>query len=195
MIGKVYKERACKNCGLVFAKRDCPTCAAASRKAWNERNPDKVAAYAIKKRNRPLVKSKASMAGKERYERNKEDIKRICAAKYNAEREKYLARSKAWASANRDKRAVISQNRRARLKQNGGKLSADIVKKLFSLQKSKCACCGKSLKPGYHIDHIIPLALGGKNEDSNIQLLTPACNSKKHAKHPVDYMQEMGKLI
>jgi 5-methylcytosine-specific restriction endonuclease McrA len=45
------------------------------------------------------------------------------------------------------------------------------------------------------MDHIVPLALGGKNEDRNIQLLLPACNMKKSAKHPNDYMREMGYLI
>jgi len=41
----------------------------------------------------------------------------------------------------------------------------------------------------------MPLALGGKNEDWNIQLLRAECNSRKGAKHPIVYMQEKGFLL
>ena len=43
--------------------------------------------------------------------------------------------------------------------------------------------------------HIIPLALGGANDDLNVQLLTPDCNQRKKAQHPVDYMQSQGFLL
>lgn len=45
------------------------------------------------------------------------------------------------------------------------------------------------------MDHIMPLALGGTNTDDNIQLLCPTCNRSKHAKHPVDFMQQRGFLL
>jgi 5-methylcytosine-specific restriction endonuclease McrA len=63
------------------------------------------------------------------------------------------------------------------------------------LQKSKCACCGKSLKHSYHLDHIMPIALGGTNTDDNVQLLTPSCNLRKSAKHPDDWARENGRLL
>ena len=37
--------------------------------------------------------------------------------------------------------------------------------------------------------------LGGKNIDSNVQLLRSECNYKKAAKHPIDYMQSKGMLL
>ena len=46
-----------------------------------------------------------------------------------------------------------------------------------------------------HLDHIMPLALGGSNTDDNIQLLRARCNLQKRAKHPVDFMRERGYLI
>lgn len=42
---------------------------------------------------------------------------------------------------------------------------------------------------------IVPLALGGTNTDGNMQLLRSTCNQKKHAKHPVDFMQQRGFLL
>ena len=33
--------------------------------------------------------------------------------------------------------------------------------KLFRLQRGKCPCCSKPLGNNYHLDHIMPIALGG----------------------------------
>lgn len=55
--------------------------------------------------------------------------------------------------------------------------------------------CGKPLGDAYHLDHVMPLALGGSNTDDNMQLLRDRCNLQKHAKHPVDFMQERGFLL
>ncbi len=122
--------------------------------------------------------------------------KRIAAKKY---RDKYPDRVKAqfnaWAAANPEANRVRSQNRRARRIANGGVLSKDIIEKLLVLQKGKCACCGKKLGDDYHLDHIIPLAKGGSNSDSNMQLLKSFCNLQKHAKDPIDFMQERGFLL
>lgn len=106
-----------------------------------------------------------------------------------------LARAYAatWALNNKDKRCIGEQNRRARAV--GGKLSLGLPAKLLRMQKGKCTCCMAEIDSGYHLDHIMPLALGGKNEDANIQLLCPSCNLSKHAMHPVDFMQKRGFLL
>lgn len=93
------------------------------------------------------------------------------------------------------KARVNCQNRRARKRENGGKLSADLKDRLFKLQRGKCACCGKPLGDRYHLDHIIPIALGGPNEDWNIQLLKASCNARKGCKDPIEFMQQQGFLI
>jgi 5-methylcytosine-specific restriction endonuclease McrA len=88
------------------------------------------------------------------------------------------------------------QNRRARKNASAGKLSFNLAEKLFKLQHGKCACgCKKHLGKDYHLDHIMPLALGGANTDNNIQLLRKQCNWQKHAKHPIDFMQSRGFLL
>jgi hypothetical protein len=112
-----------------------------------------------------------------------------------ANKEKRRDYQRQYREANPEKRRAYSQNRKAKIKGSDGKLSRDIVGRLMALQKGKCACCGKSLKQGYHLDHIMPLALGGKNIDSNIQLLTPFCNMSKSAKHPDDWARENGRLL
>lgn len=50
-------------------------------------------------------------------------------------------------------------------------------------QSGKCAYCEVS-PPKFHIDHIIPISRGGSNWPSNLQLLCPPCNLRKHNKLP-----------
>ncbi len=94
-----------------------------------------------------------------------------------------------------EKYRIRNSNRRALVREVGGKLSRGIIEKLFNLQNGLCVCCGKPLGSKYHIDHILPIHLGGENSDSNVQLLRSTCNQEKHAKHPVDFMQSRGFLL
>lgn len=164
---------------------------------WRAENPShyldvaKAQTYAWRKRNPEAIKRIESRA----YYKNRDNKLVARRAHYLKFRERHLARAFDRRKLNKESRRIWSQNRRARKLQSGGKLSTNIKSRLFSLQKGKCACCGKSLGSNYHLDHIIPLVLGGPNEDSNIQLLRAECNLKKNAKHPIDYMQSKGFLL
>lgn len=109
--------------------------------------------------------------------------------------EKVLASSAAWKKSNKQAVHIHNQNRRALRVGNGGVLSKGLTDRLFKIQKGLCACCRQPLGDDYHLDHIMPLALGGTNTDNNMQLLTATCNMQKHAKHPIDYMQSKGFLL
>ena len=47
-----------------------------------------------------------------------------------------------------------------------------------------CQICGKYMPDGVglHIDHIVPIAKGGKSIPSNLQVLCSKCNGKKSSK-------------
>jgi len=200
--------KSCRNAAVnAWCKANIEKKRAANKK-WREENPDKVKASSAKwyaaNSQKSLIYTKLW------YESNKEKALATRAAWRSANKDRAMVAAKAWQSNNRDKvRAAvkkwqklnpdaakaISQNRRAREKQAVGRLSSGLSKKLFALQKGKCACCKKSLGSDYHMDHIMPLALGGTNTDDNIQLLTAKCNNQKYKKHPVDFMQESGYLL
>jgi 5-methylcytosine-specific restriction endonuclease McrA len=76
-----------------------------------------------------------------------------------------------------------------------GSYSHRDVELLLKAQKWKCACCRQSVKRRYHVDHVMPLALGGSNHPHNLQILCPDCNLRKSAKHPIDFMQQRGFLL
>jgi hypothetical protein len=65
---------------------------------------------------------------------------------------------------------------------------------LLILQKGRCIGCGEKMtKPT--VDHIIPIVKGGTHWPSNIQLLCKSCNSRKHAKDPIQWANELGRLL
>jgi 5-methylcytosine-specific restriction endonuclease McrA len=51
---------------------------------------------------------------------------------------------------------------------------------VFERNNYQCQSCGKQqLETNLTIDHIIPLACGGSNDISNLQVLCFTCNRKK----------------
>lgn len=76
-----------------------------------------------------------------------------------------------------------------------GVFTPDEITRLYLLQRGKCANCGVSLGDDFHRDHKVALSKGGCNDISNIELLCPSCNNKKHAKDPIKWANENGRLL
>ena len=200
------KSRICRKCGAIFSGTYCKVC-----KAVRQKNR-----YEIGKTLPNLGENISVWTGKplkpfkQWYQENKEIEKKKAAEWYvknknlSFERnrewkknnpEKYQECHKNYSKANSEKIKIKSQNRRALKKKNKGVISKDLISKLLRLQKGKCACCSLPLNDDFHLDHIVPLVLGGEHADSNIQLLRSECNLKKGGKHPVEYMQSQGFLL
>ena len=80
-------------------------------------------------------------------------------------------------------RAAAAAVRRAR-EAGPGYTTADVLT-LARVQGHACRRCRRDLRvTGYHVDHVMPLAKGGRNDRSNIQLLCPRCNLRKAARMP-----------
>ncbi len=95
----------------------------------------------------------------------------------------------AWRRANLELDRVRAHNKRAQRRADGGKLSPGLVATLMQQQLGRCACpCARSLSQGFHMDHIVPVSKGGRNQDDNIQLLTPTCNLEKRAKNNEEFI-------
>jgi 5-methylcytosine-specific restriction endonuclease McrA len=114
---------------------------------------------------------------------------------YSENHEKARETANKWTEKNREKVRLYIRMANARRRANGGRNSTKLVGEMLLKQKSKCTACKTSLKAGYHIDHVMPLKLGGTNDRSNLQLLCPRCNLQKKATHPIDFMQSRGFLL
>lgn len=197
--------KTCTKCGLTkpisdFGKhaktRDrlqchCKQCIKENTAKWAANNPEKVKEnnakwYSVNSEKAKSYSANWRSANKDRVIANR--------AKYYSEnQQKHKISVAKWSAKHPDYNRIKCSNYRAR--KNVGKLSKDIAERLFKLQRGKCACCMKPLGDDYHLDHIMPLALGGTNTDDNIQLLRASCNNHKRAKHPIDFMQQRGFLL
>jgi len=103
--------------------------------------------------------------------------------------------SRNWFKKNPEAARTYAARRRKILSKSRENYTPQDVVNILKLQKGKCCDCGRCLKKGYHVDHIMPLSLGGDNSRANIQCLCPTCNVRKHNKHPIDWAQENGRLL
>lgn len=143
--------------------------------------------------------------------RKKRDLTEYQKAHYLNNRATYLARNKKHREENPDyqikwrhstgfkqnpeSKKVHKSNRRARLSAAGGEASISDIEFLKEAQRMQCATCKACLvKAGFHIDHVISIAMGGTGDRLNLQLLCPDCNWKKGAMHPIDWAQKNGML-
>lgn len=154
---------------------------------------EEIAAY--KKEWYKANKTRIADLRKSYCQANKVEIAKKKKAYNQANKVKIAARTKLYQQSNPEIFRRAKQKRRAIKRQAFGTISKGITEKLMALQRGKCAVCKASVKDKHHLDHIMPLSLGGTNEDSNIQILCPSCNCSKGAKHPQDFMNSRGFIL
>jgi len=103
-------------------------------------------------------------------------------------REKARERTRAWQKNNPEKCRANTARRKSRKLNNGGDHTGEDVKFLLNLAKYRCLKCRKVLN--LQIDHIVPLANGGYNGISNLQVLCGPCNLSKGSRNSNDYRSE-----
>lgn len=112
--------------------------------------------------------------------------KRVAAHKVKSP-DKVKANDAARKKTNPDSFRRSAKLYRDRLRAAEGSYTATDVQRIHSEQGGKCACCGTPLSDDYHVDHIMPLTLGGSNWPDNLQALCEFCNISKNATHPLEF--------
>jgi 5-methylcytosine-specific restriction endonuclease McrA len=155
-------------------------------------------------------KEKIAIKGKNYYLNNREKILKTCAyykltnvlkiklrnKEYNLANRKLLSlRGKAYRAGTPEQQKVYRHIRRGREQNADGFFTSLDIKNLLLAQNSKCVYCQIELITKgagiYHVDHIMPLKLGGSNYPENLQLLCSTCNLSKSATHPDIYEKQI----
>lgn len=175
--------------GLAYACKPCsrkdPAKAAEDWRRWAERHPEEA-----RERQRRYRLSHSS----ERAELNRQwrllhaEHRAAYKRSYNAtHQEQNSASHHSWQERNRDHVRAEVRNRSALLRGASGTHTALDVAAQRSRQRGLCYWCGEKVGRHYHVDHVMPLALGGSNGPENIVIACAPCNLSKNAKHPMDW--------
>ena len=153
------------------SNRTCEACAHQRTKEWFLENPEYYAEY--RKENIEAINKKERAY----YDGNAERISMV---------------ARIYRQANPEKGRARRQNAIARKKNADGTHTHGDILRILASQDFKCVYCAKDIADGYHVDHRMPLALGGSNWPDNLQCLCMRCNTRKSAKHPEAWEKEIG---
>jgi 5-methylcytosine-specific restriction endonuclease McrA len=174
----------------------------ADKRRYHKENSDvlkaKKAEYYLRNREHIMQKSsrrynekKESILERERQRRKdfpslfREQNRRL----YERHREAISRRAKQYRKDKPEAKRALNASYRARKRNAKGKFCSEDIFRMLQEQDHLCLGCSADLKEvTYHIDHILPLKLGGSNEPHNIQLLCASCNCSKGDKHPNDWI-------
>jgi 5-methylcytosine-specific restriction endonuclease McrA len=168
--------------GVNGIRASCKECENSISRAWRIENKDL---------NSEIQKAWRSL--------NSEHLRDYKKSYHTANSAKISEKNKAWIEDNRERKYMHNRNRRSVRNSAAGMHTDNDINAIFNSQKGLCATCETELSIGedkvFHVDHIMPLAKGGSNDKYNLQCLCPRCNMSKHAKDPIAWANENGKLL
>jgi hypothetical protein len=150
---------------------------------WRERHADDLASYQKKWREQ-----NADTRAQYR-QKNKQRSKEYSRHHYITNRERRLEQLKRYNRENPEVHKQVIRRRRAR--KNGAVQQRWVVDSSLGVP-GLCWWCGTHLDPERtHIDHVMPISLGGPAKPSNEVLACQLCNQRKNRKHPLVWVAEL----
>ncbi len=173
---KTGLQSKCKDCNREYRNQNRKRNLEYGKK-WREANPDYMEQYHASRYDQEL------QWRKQYYKENAETIKEYN-RKYRMENSEYYREyNRKYARENVDRVALNKLKRRAKKLDNG--IFLILQKEISAIRRSPCAMCGTG--DNISIDHIIPIARGGRHCVGNLQPLCQSCNSSKGTKLMVEW--------
>lgn len=102
------------------------------------------------------------------------------------------AKCRAYVSKWKRERQYVAAGVKARVTPSSA--ITKLVKSFLAKQGGCCAICGTA-DAQWHLDHVMPLCLGGPDSVENMQVLCAPCNLRKGRKDPFEFAKSMGRLF
>lgn len=189
-------QHSCKSCARAYQIENADNISARTRQYYLD-NKDTISV--IRREHYEENKLAVSLYKRKYREEHKAEIAAKARKWAEDNKEAIAEKMREYSAANPEKVSANKRNYRSRKRAADGSHTSEEVKAIFDSQRGFCANCpAKLIKSGknrYHVDHIQPLAKGGSNDKYNLQCLCRECNHRKHAKDPIDWARENGKLI
>ena len=158
---------------------------------WRAENPEE-----SKRRGRKFYyanREKRLAAAREWRRKNADHVRRYNRAHKQRNKERFKPVVQRWYRNNYS--SIKARLQKYRAQKRGVTVGpVPTCEELLSKQKGMCAYC-KCKDGPFHVDHIMPLALGGMHTADNVQALCADCNQSKYSKHPLDFAREQGRLL
>lgn len=136
------------------------------------------------------------------YHKNEEVVKDRAKRHHVENKDKHILQMKQWVIQNRAKSREIKKawkkknpekvqehhrKRRTQIKESGDSITFREWSDLKKFYNYTCLCCRRT-EPEIklELDHVLPIALGGRHVIENAQPLCRSCNAAKYTKH-IDY--------
>lgn len=195
------EAKRCRKCGVVKPLDDynrnkntrdglqyhCRECTNETSRVWREENPERSreASRAWAENNRERSRANARAWARANPERRRENNR----AWRGVNKERQRGNMRAWQQANPEKCHAAQHRRRAR--------KACAVPQRWTVDHTlgdplACWWCGRGLLGATaHVDHVMPIRLGGPAETANEVMSCADCNHSKNAKHPLVWIAEL----
>ena len=160
----------------------------AYQKEYRQRNKEKTKAY--QKEWREWNKKKLQAYQKEWRQENKEKVEAYRKEYYQGNREKLLAYRKEYYQENkeelrarRDPAKSNAYNKKRRHSTRSSGLTKEQYDEIEGIYRQAARLNGIFGKTVFHVDHTVPLSLGGKHHPSNMQVVSAKWNREKGNRH------------
>lgn len=193
---KTIEQFHLKKAGSDGRSTECKSCLTIRGRKWRLNHMEQSRGYTRK--YKAENHEKVLEASRKYHEKNKDKRNAVIRKWQSANRDKMLEIGRRWYEKHQDsereesrkyrakhpeKTLQNNRTRRASVKNVGGVIAANEWSALKEKYGFMCLCCGrKEPEIKLHLDHVIPIKLGGKNVIENAQPLCQNCNSRKHIK-------------
>lgn len=189
------KEKQCSKCQAIkpysaFHKdprkrsglrSDCRECRKKYKAKYRAENKETIRAYTRAYQERQNEVTRAWR------ERNREKVLEGCRQHYREN----IDQVRAYYRENKEAFLIRLRNRRARLREAEGSHTSKEISQMHEDQGGLCAYCGVDLNGEFHVDHMVPISRGGRNDWTNLAVTCPFCNWSKNDRTAEEFVGRM----